>query len=103
MLRLLTSRKRYWGTRFGALLATADSPARTKATLSGLRLVRNLYRAKPQTAPMAVTWLFVTGGLGPLGCGLALAAKRCLADILNGRGSLLIRASFYVEGTLGYG
>ncbi len=30
------------GTRFGALLATADSPARTKATLSGLRLVRKL-------------------------------------------------------------
>ena len=39
----------------------------------------------------------------PLGCGLDSAAKRCLADILNGKGSLLIRASFYVEGTLGYG
>lgn len=41
--------------------------------------------------------------VGPLGCGLEVAAKRCLADILYGRGSLLIRASFYVEGTLGYG
>lgn len=40
--------------------------------------------------------------VGPLGCGLEVAAKRCLADILFGRGSLLIRASFYVEGTLVY-
>lgn len=80
--------------RFGALLATANSPARTKAALSGLRLVRNLYRAKPQTAPIAFTWLFASGALGPHGCGLDLAAKRCLADILNGRGSLLLTGLF---------
>lgn len=61
--------------RFGALLATADSPARTKATLSGLRLVRNLYRAKPQTAPIAFTGASAACWLGPLGCGLDLAAS----------------------------
>lgn len=32
--------------------------------------------------------------LGPLGCGLDSAAKRCLADILNGRGSLLLAGLF---------
>ena len=32
--------------------------------------------------------------LGPLGCSLDSAAKRCLADILNGRGSLLLTGLF---------
>ena len=76
---------------------------KTDSTLSAVLCVRNLYRAKRRAAPSSFTWLFATGVLGPLGCGLDSAAKRCLADILNGRGSLLIRASFYVEGTLGYG
>ena len=76
---------------------------KTDSTLSAVLCVRNLRRAKHRAAPSSLTWLFATGVLGPLGCGLDSAAKRCLADILNGRGSFLIRASFYVEGTLGYG
>ena len=76
---------------------------KTDSTLSAVLCVRNLRRAKHRAAPSSFTWLFAFGVLGPLGRGLDLAAKRCLADILNGRGSLLIRASFYVEGTLGYG
>lgn len=76
---------------------------KTDSTLSAVLCVRNLRRAKHRAAPSSFTWLFATDRLGPLGCGLEVAAKRCLADILNGRGSLLIRASFYVEGTLGYG
>ena len=75
---------------------------KTDSTLSAVLCVRNLRRAKRRAAPSSFTWLFATGVLGPLDCGLDLAAKRCLADILNGRGSLLIRASFYVEGTLVY-
>ena len=76
---------------------------KTDSTLSAVLCVRNLYRAKPQTAPIAVTGSSASCRLGSRGCGLDSAGKRCLADILNGRGSLLIRASFYVEGTLGYG
>lgn len=75
---------------------------KTDSTLSAVLCVRNLRRAKHRAAPSSFTWLFASGVLGPLGCGLEVAAKRCLADILYGRGSLLIRASFYVEGTLVY-
>lgn len=67
---------------------------KTDSTLSAVLCVRNLRRAKHRAAPSAVTWLFVTGRLGPLGCGLDLTAKRCLADILNGRGSLFITGLF---------
>ena len=67
---------------------------KTDSTLSAVLCVRNLRRAKHRDAPSAVTWLFATGRLGPLGCGLDSAAKRCLADILNGRGSLLLTGLF---------
>ena len=67
---------------------------KTDSTLSAVLCVRNLYRAKRRAAPSAVTWLFATGRLGPPGCGLDLAAKRCLAEILNGRGSLFITGLF---------
>lgn len=67
---------------------------KTDSTLSAVLCVRNLRRAKRRTAPSAVKWLFATGRLGPLGCGLDLTAKRCLADILNGRGSLLLTGLF---------
>ena len=67
---------------------------KTDSTLSAVLCVRNLRRAKHRAAPGAVTWLFATGVLGPLGCGLDSAAKRCLADILNGRGSLLCTGLF---------
>ena len=67
---------------------------KTDSTLSAVLCVRNLRRAKHRAAPSAVTWLFASGGLVPLGCGLEVAAKRCLADILNGRGSLLITGLF---------
>lgn len=67
---------------------------KTDSTLSAVLCVRNLRRAKHRAAPSAVTWLFASGALGPLGCGLDLAAKRCLADILNGRGSLLLTGLF---------
>lgn len=67
---------------------------KTDSTLSAVLCVRNLYRAKRRAAPCAVTWLFASGAFGPLVCGLDLAAKRCLADILNGRGSLFITGLF---------
>ena len=75
---------------------------KTDSTLSAVLCVRNLRRAKHRAAPGAVTLLSLSGALGSLGCGLDLAAKRCLADILNGRARCLLRASFYVEGTLVY-
>lgn len=67
---------------------------KTDSTLSAVLCVRNLYRAKRRAAPSSFTWLFATGVFGPLGCGLDSAAKRCLADILNGRGSLFITGLF---------
>lgn len=67
---------------------------KTDSTLSAVLCVRNLRRAKHRAAPSSFTLLFATGGLGPLGCGLEVAAKRCLADILNGRGSLLLTGLF---------
>ena len=67
---------------------------KTDSTLSAVLCVRNLYRAKRRAAPSAGTWLLATGGLGLLGCGLDLTAKRCLADILNGRGSLFVTGLF---------
>ena len=67
---------------------------KTDSTLSAVLCVRNLRRAKHRAAPSSFTWLFASGVLGPLGCGLDLAAKRCLADILNGRGSLLLTGLF---------
>lgn len=67
---------------------------KTDSTLSAVLCVMNLRRAKHRAAPSSFTWLFASGVLGPLGCGLALAAKRCLADILNGRGSLLLTGLF---------
>ena len=63
---------------------------KTDSTLSAVLCVRNLRRAKRRAAPSAVTLLSLSGVLGPLGCGLDSAAKRCLADILNGRGSLFV-------------
>ena len=67
---------------------------KTDSTLSAVLCVRNLYRAKRRAAPSAVTLLSLSGALGSLGCGLDLAAKRCLADILNGRGSLFVTGLF---------
>ena len=67
---------------------------KTDSTLSAVLCVRNLYRAKRRAAPSSFTWLFASGALGPQGCGFDLAAKRCLADILNGRGSLLLTGLF---------
>lgn len=67
---------------------------KTDSTLSAVLCVRNLRRAKHRAAPSSFTWLFASGALGPLGRGLDLAAKRCLADILNGRGSLLLTGLF---------
>ena len=67
---------------------------KTDSTLSAVLCVRNLRRAKHRAAPSAVTWLFASGALGPLGCGLDSAAKRCFADFLNGRGSLLLTGLF---------
>lgn len=67
---------------------------KTDSTLSAVLCVRNLRRAKHRAAPSSFTWLFASGVLGPLGCGLDFAAKRCLADILNGRGSLLLTGLF---------
>lgn len=67
---------------------------KTDSTLSAVLCVRNLRRAKHRAASSSVTWLFASGVLGPHGCGLDLAAKRCLADILNGRGSLLLTGLF---------
>lgn len=67
---------------------------KTDSTLSAVLCVRNLRRAKHRAAPSSFTLLFATGRLGPLGCGLDLTAKRCLADILNGRGSLLLTGLF---------
>lgn len=67
---------------------------KTDSTLSAVLCVRNLYRAKRRAAPSSFTWLFASGALGPQGCGLDSAAKRCLADILNGRGSLLLTGLF---------
>lgn len=67
---------------------------KTDSTLSAVLCVRNLRRAKHWAAPGAVTLLSLSGALGSLGCGLDLAAKRCLADILNGRGSLFVTGPF---------
>lgn len=67
---------------------------KTDSTLSAVLCVRNLRRAKHRAAPSSFTWLFATGVLGLLGCGLDLAAKRCLADIVNGRGSLFSTGLF---------
>ena len=67
---------------------------KTDSTLSAVLCVRNLRRAKHRAAPSAVTLLFAHGVVGPLDCGLDSAAKRCLADILNGRGSLFVTGLF---------
>ena len=67
---------------------------KTDSTLSAVLCVRNLYRAKRRAAPSSFTWLYASGVLGPLGCGLDFAAKLCSADILNGRGSLLLTGLF---------
>ena len=40
--------------------------------------------------------------VGSLGCGLEVAAKRIVADILNGRGSLFLMGLFSVIGDFGY-
>ena len=67
---------------------------KTDSTFSAVLCVRNLYRAKRRAAPSSFTWSFASGALGPLGRRLDLAAKRCLADILNGRGSLFVAGLF---------
>ena len=67
---------------------------KTDSTLSAVLCVRNLRRAKRRAAPSAVTMLFASGVVGPLGCGLEVAAKRIVADNLNGRGSLFLMGLF---------
>ena len=73
---------------------------KTDSTLSAVLCVRNLRRAKRRAAPSSFTWLSVPGMLGPLGCGLEVAAKRCLADFLNARGSFFLVGLFFCYGGL---
>ena len=68
----------------------------TDSTLSAVLCVRNLRRAKHRAAPSAVTWLFASGVVGPLGCGLEVAAKRCLADIFEREGLILFDGPLFL-------